>query len=396
MINSYDRLYVFVIKNGLEYLTDDLQVPLHDHHSFFSCLDSLEADVSGISNDNKKNNINLILINKDCISPEVITRINSLFVEKNCLSKPRFLYLSALELSNEEVEIISSAQNYFYLLQENSSICEKNVLCYNLLLMVKFIFHKIENIERLNDYIVSSFETIVDSAIITKQKTEIESLNEELNAMSRTDFLTKVLNRRAFFEKLEEEKKRALRDNWRIINAKNDFYEENAKEIVERRAQQPPEESGKPVGMLLEHFGRFSCILIDIDHFKLVNDNYGHLKGDEVLKRMGEAMAMKNIFRENDVLARYGGEEFIILLPGTSAHNARIPADRFREFIKSLQFFDDSGKLFNITISLGISEYRPTDQTNEEMINRSDQALYFAKEHGRDQVAIYDDVFKGK
>jgi diguanylate cyclase (GGDEF)-like protein len=392
MDNVYSRFNVFLITDGLESFLEKSSIPSIDYNFTCLSLDGLELVVSTIDGENKKQNINLIVIHTDCVSNDTVSEINELFVEKCGLCKPNFLFVSTVSISSRELETISNAQNYFYLLPSDEACIHLDVVLYNLLLTVKFIYYKIVNIERLNDYIMSSFQTIVDSAIITKQKNEIESLNEELYAMSRMDFLTKVLNRRAFFEKLEEEKKRSIRDNWRIVNAKAESEKIDAGELVDTNANRAGDQKSEPVGMLLEHFGRFACVMIDIDHFKMVNDTYGHLKGDDVLKTLGEAMSAKNIFRENDVVARYGGEEFIILLPGTSAHNARIPAERFREYIKSIVFYDDAGKEFHITISLGVSEFRPTDEVNEEMINRADQALYFAKENGRDRTVIFDDL----
>jgi diguanylate cyclase (GGDEF)-like protein len=231
---------------------------------------------------------------------------------------------------------------------------------------------------------VDSFENIIDKEIIKAQKNEIEKLNLEITEMSKIDFLTNLYNRRAFFEALEAEKKRTLRDNWRLSTLTG--------KDVEGLDKIKMDQSAKPNGKFLEHFGRFSCMLIDIDFFKKINDTYGHLIGDHVLKEMGRLLKTKEIFRENDIAGRFGGEEFIVILPETSAVNARIPAERLRESVKKVEFLDDKNKAFHVTISIGISEFSAEDKTNEDLINRADQALYYAKQRGRDQVIIYEEM----
>ncbi|HOV15756.1 MAG TPA: GGDEF domain-containing protein, partial [Spirochaetota bacterium] len=235
--------------------------------------------------------------------------------------------------------------------------------------------------ERLNYYIVDSFQTIIDSEMINKQKREIEKLNHEITELSKIDFLTNLLNRRAFFEALEAEKKRTVRDNWRLTATthcvKDCSYDFTA----------------NPDGKFLDHYGRFCCVLIDIDFFKKINDNYGHLIGDQVLKKIGEVLNNKSIFRENDIIGRYGGEEFILVLPETNSNNAKIPTNRLREYVKTIDFYDDKGNVFHISISIGLSEFNPNDKTNEDLIQRADQALYVAKQQGRDRVVVYEEIF---
>ena len=113
-----------------------------------------------------------------------------------------------------------------------------------------------------------------------------------------------------------------------------------------------------------------------------------------MLKKIGEVLTSKVIFRENDIVARYGGEEFIVILPETNSKHAFVPAERLREFIKKIDFFDGRKTKFNITISVGISEFSMHDKSNEDLIKRADEALYYAKENGRDRVVIYEEVYK--
>ncbi len=131
------------------------------------------------------------------------------------------------------------------------------------------------------------------------------------------------------------------------------------------------------------------CVLmIDIDHFKKVNDTYGHPMGDEVLKHI--AMELKAGLRETDILARFGGEEFIILLAHTEAPNAFEVADRLRESVKNNPLQMD-GKTIKVTISIGIASDAGFEELTK-MIEAADEALYQSKQTGRNKATLY----KGK
>jgi diguanylate cyclase (GGDEF)-like protein len=126
---------------------------------------------------------------------------------------------------------------------------------------------------------------------------------------------------------------------------------------------------------------KLSLIMIDIDFFKKVNDKYGHMKADEFLKRLADLL--KKQVRVSDIAARFGGEEFMILLPETSLEEAKKFATRLRKAIHS----DSMLKKYGITVSGGITEYKPRD--NEKRFKeRVDKALYEAKESGRDKFMI--------
>ncbi len=122
-----------------------------------------------------------------------------------------------------------------------------------------------------------------------------------------------------------------------------------------------------------------SFILFDIDHFKAINDRFGHLAGDEVLKALG-AIVGKAI-RNLDVLARWGGEEFVVLLPGSTLEPALRTAEKLRGLIESHPFVIKT----KVTCSFGVSQYRP-DDTPEKITARADDALYAAKAAGRNAV----------
>jgi len=121
------------------------------------------------------------------------------------------------------------------------------------------------------------------------------------------------------------------------------------------------------------------CIMLDIDHFKSINDKYGHLTGDEVLKEI--SLRLRNSIRIYDVLGRYGGEEFLIVLPDTDFENAKSLAERIRDKIKEKLIAN-----IRVTISLGITSIQEKDETINDMIKRTDEALYKAKNSGRDRV----------
>ncbi len=126
----------------------------------------------------------------------------------------------------------------------------------------------------------------------------------------------------------------------------------------------------------------YSALLFDIDHFKQVNDTYGHETGDQVLKTV--AALMKNNVRMTDFVFRYGGEEFLVLLPSTGLEGAQVIAEKIRLALESHSF----GSWLKITISLGVSMARPEDATDHELIRRADVALYAAINGGRNQVQV--------
>ena len=126
--------------------------------------------------------------------------------------------------------------------------------------------------------------------------------------------------------------------------------------------------------------GTFSIIFFDLDRFKEVNDEYGHLVGDEVLKRVAEIVEKAN--RNADIFARYGGEEFIILAPATDIAGARVHAERLRNDIEHYRFSEIS----HLTCSFGVAEYKPDADDVMSLFKRADTALYNAKKLGRNRV----------
>jgi len=165
---------------------------------------------------------------------------------------------------------------------------------------------------------------------------------EELERLANFDSLTGLHNRRAILHRLDEQLKRVKR-----------------------------------------YKGGLSLIMLDIDYFKKANDQYGHLVGDEVLENV--AVLMQQNVRNTDSVGRYGGDEFIIVLPETDLSSALIVAERLRKAIETAEMRDSGGDTFGITVSQGVSSYKPGED-ELALVSRSDDALYRAKQNGRNRV----------
>ncbi len=196
-----------------------------------------------------------------------------------------------------------------------------------------------------------SYEQLLLELKQEKERTEklagdLKKSNKKLTLLATTDQLTGLYNRRHFNTLMSQELGRAT------------------------RYKRP-----------------FSLIMFDIDHFKKVNDTYGHPAGDKVLSVLSRAAA--SAVRNTDVLARYGGEEFILLLPETIQQGAAILAERIRQTVSELKI-DADGKVLRVTISLGVTTYDPGKgmKKSEEIIQSADQALYKSKETGRNKVTL--------
>lgn len=178
---------------------------------------------------------------------------------------------------------------------------------------------------------------------------------------SETDTLTGLLNRRTFDNNIEK-----------IISEYSEPEQENpSAENPARRAENAE----------YPHW----LAVIDVDHFKRVNDRFGHLYGDEVLLLLARQMQL--IFRQNDKLFRFGGEEFVVVLDRSSQENAKNALERFRTAIEQYHF----PQVGTITVSIGFVRLDKAD-VSSSIIGRADQALYYAKHHGRNRVCFYEDL----
>ncbi|GAB4505791.1 MAG: hypothetical protein Fur0043_27890 [Anaerolineales bacterium] len=127
-----------------------------------------------------------------------------------------------------------------------------------------------------------------------------------------------------------------------------------------------------------------SISMIDIDHFKAINDTFGHTIGDQVLRQLATLLREKS--RETDIVGRYGGEEFLLILPNTRLKDATEQAGRLCKLVREAEF--DVGTKTHLTISIGVAEYRHGEETWQKFLSRADMALYAAKNNGRDQWAV--------
>ena len=188
---------------------------------------------------------------------------------------------------------------------------------------------------------------IYDVTDIAVNKSGLKIANDELEVLSRTDMLTKLNNRGYWEERLSQE---------------FSLHKRN----------------GQPV----------SLVMFDIDHFKKVNDSYGHQAGDEVIRLTSDFLRFCK--RETDIAGRYGGEEFTVILLDSTAETSMIFAERLRKKIQdSVVEFDDD--IIYFTISLGIAELAAQATSYEDWIKQADSALYEAKESGRNKSVIYLD-----
>ncbi len=177
--------------------------------------------------------------------------------------------------------------------------------------------------------------------ILTIKETEIKAVIAQADEVAHTDALTFLPNRRQIVADLQRE------------------------------------------AIFADRYGTpFSVSMVDIDHFKKINDTYGHIVGDDVLRTLGGEL--RDHIRHPDTIGRYGGEEFLIVLPHSPLKAATEQAQRLCNYVRSLKIKSGEHEL-GITISIGIAQYKIHNEDWEALLNRADAALYKAKHNGRDQ-----------
>ncbi len=194
--------------------------------------------------------------------------------------------------------------------------------------------------DELQNRLRVAFRILAAEEAVQRQKSELEAMNERLNHLAVTDELTKLTNRRRFQEMLEE----GIQEHVR---------------------------AGDQV----------SLILLDVDRFKGLNDDFGHPAGDEALRLL--ARLLKDCARKHELPARYGGEEFAVILQRCGKPMAVVAAERFRKAIEDAVWPDRP-----ITASLGVATCGPTLSTLSDLVAAADQALYSAKQNGRNRVEV--------
>lgn len=186
---------------------------------------------------------------------------------------------------------------------------------------------------------------------LEKALEESEKLRARYEEMSVIDHLTKLYNRRFFFTE---------------VNA--------------------------ALASAIRHQQHFCLMLMDLDHFKEINDDHGHDCGDMVLKDVSDKL--NEMTREGDILARFGGEEFVFALPNTEIEGATTLAERIRQSIDNLEW--ECGDSVSVSISIGIAELHHEDTDVEKLLNdilrQADRAMYYVKQHGRNQVLAFRDI----
>lgn len=134
---------------------------------------------------------------------------------------------------------------------------------------------------------------------------------------------------------------------------------------------------------------KLTAFMLDIDHFKNINDTYGHLAGDQVLIYVAQTLTTS--LRPADMPVRYGGEEFSVFLPGISSENAQVIAERVRSNMENMQIILSTGAVIKVTVSVGLADRLPSDSVRD-LIQRADAALYHAKESGRNRICLNKDT----
>lgn len=191
-------------------------------------------------------------------------------------------------------------------------------------------------------------ELLTRNAELDATNHALQESQRELERLSRTDALTGLFNRRYLEERFTGEFERSRR-----------------------------------------YRSALACLMFDIDHFKRLNDGWGHPFGDRVIR--GTAEVLVKTLRDVDLVGRYGGEEFVALLPETGPDEARRVAERVREQIAASPYRTDAGDEVRVTISIGVANYpSPAIGGRDAFLRAADDALYKAKQGGRDRVVVWD------
>lgn len=181
---------------------------------------------------------------------------------------------------------------------------------------------------------------------INKMASSLDGLYTQMATLAKTDQLTGLMNRHG-------------------------FEEIQAREVSSAKRYDSP----------------LSLAILDIDNFKKVNDDYGHDVGDEVIRAV--ANACTQVFRDCDYCFRYGGEEFVVLMPQTDTKSAMGAVERLRKAVEAMSVVASGGRKISVTVSAGMADYQKGDETGSLQIKHADEALYKAKESGRNKSVVY-------
>lgn len=262
---------------------------------------------------------------------------------------PVFLYVGSIAyLCYSKRAILIFALSIVVPLLSNLLIRGENLFNWYALLMLTFFSASYFSAMKLNGLVDESLKFKFENIALSEN---LQNANIELQKLSDTDPLTGVLNRRAF--------ERSFALDLRKV----------------RRNKRP-----------------LTLLIIDIDHFKKINDTWGHVVGDEVIRVVAQSIVV-SLLRPGDTLARFGGEEFVVSMPDTGLGGATQVAERIRKHIQSIDFsmvLDENTT--QLTVSVGVHCQLIDDATTaEDMLVKADKALYQAKNNGRNQCVLYEE-----
>ncbi len=306
--------------------------------------------VSG-KNERLRVDIDTILSESKCITPEFMTKLYEKYIaidEKMIMERIRRELRAILDkILRHVADAEGQFMNFGEVIERYAQDLKEDL--------------DLESVARVVDGILSESKNIVLSGAQLQERLqastdEVEKLSrniEQIREQATTDLLTGIKNRRHLVNVFTEEARQAN-----------------------------------------ENGGDLCLIMADIDHFKRINDTYGHLMGDKVLKTTAEVL--KDSVKGRDHVVRYGGEEFVILLPDTPLAGAMILADKICCYFKNLNWKrkDTSQFIGPVHLSFGVARYR-TDETLENLIQRADRALYHAKRTGRCRVISETEIDAG-
>ena len=294
--------------------------------------------------DNLKEDIALEWANKDVVVDILLKHNIDTDLFRNSYASPVIKYFIEVVRGTQKVGTCPVILKFLdYLKDKNISVSELFILCINfrestvkkMFVYADMNYTLYENISYIFD---SNFRGILES--YTETLYDANQKIKVLHEVSNTDHLTQLFNRKKFDELLSYELSSSQKDNLSL-----------------------------------------SMIIFDIDHFKIINDDFGHSVGDEVLIKLSKLISSK--LRNSDIISRWGGEEFVILMPLSDEQNATIKAEYFRQVIEEYIFSDEINEI--ITCSFGVSQCLKNDDIHSFFL-RVDKALYKAKNSGRNTV----------
>ena len=245
----------------------------------------------------------------------------------------------------------------------------------------------------IKEYMTSPVDTLNDRTTISdainyikekhyKRIVVVDDWGSISGIITQKELLKTVYNK--WIELIKEEGSRMSKTNEKLLQATSKLQEQVSLDYLTKLYNRNKFEE-----LLDEHIDRFfasslyefSLIIMDIDNFKNLNDNFGHLFGDKILQEFAKILTVSS--RDSDIVARWGGEEFVIILPNTNIENATIFAEKLRSSVENYSF----EKIHNITSSFGISQFHSSD-SKIELFKRTDEALYRAKALGKNRVEL--------